>query len=772
MTALLAMLALGQNLPIDQWQPFENGFAAARQDSQLGPVIHVHPRGADQPTGAVETITLNQASARPVVFSSFSRSQSVSLPTDDGYSIYIDTTYSDGTYLYGTTSDFGAGTHDWQKRQVMVWPQKPIRSVSIYLLLRGHSGEAWFAKPTFRELNSGEGFDGQALKPPTLALHHRSGWFIRPFQVGGLPDTLVPLAQADRLGVKSTATGANSENSVSIATTQRSGLPATVYFCVRCNLDHPRWWPTMRRSEPVAAYESAAYHAVNAGAIGQMSLYPYAAVTNDKRGLMIAVPPSQGPAVYRLFYDSDSKLLCAAFDFYVTSKPAVARVYESACDPGWGLRDAVERYAHRYPEVAVKRVRKEGIWIPFTDPSTIPHPDDFGFAFHEGDNSVSRDAKLGIASFRYSEPMTWWMAMDPAIPRTYEKAIEVAKADLQSSATENKANAQSLFNSGTMDENGNFNVQFENEPWTNGAVWVLNPNPTLVGGGVMLGKTTKANVVYGRADADRRYGPGSQLSGEYLDSLESRADTRDYSPASLAASPYPPSFAPDSHRPFIPEWFSTFELTKYMSDDLHRRGKLLFANTIAWSKQCLVPPVDLGGTETNWQDNGKYVPEPDDIMCYRRALSLTKPYLLLMNSDFSTWTHAWTEKYFQRAMAYGIFPSFFSANAATRVYWENPALYERDRSLFKRYIPVIRRLDAAGWEPVTRARTSDPRCYVERFGRHFWTVFNPTSAPIQTRFQMSAPGHGLRDALTGERLPLDGALTVGPEQCRVLVLGP
>src|SRR5207249_3573976 len=53
-----------------------------------------------------------------------------------------------------------------------------------------------------------------------------------------------------------------------------------------------------------------------------------------------------------------------------------------------------------------------------------------------------------------------------------------------------------------------------------------------------------------------------------------------------------------------------------------------------------------------------------------------------------------------------------------------PALYNRDRPLFVKYLPVIQRLSAAGWEPITYAGSSNPAVYVERFGSQYLTVLN------------------------------------------------
>jgi len=75
------------------------------------------------------------------------------------------------------------------------------------------------------------------------------------------------------------------------------------------------------------------------------------------------------------------------------------------------------------------------------------------------------------------------------------------------------------------------------------------------------------------------------------------------------------------------------------------------------------------------------------------------------------------EKYFLRCLFYGIFPSMFSVNAAESPYWENPAWYDRDRAHFRRYLPLIKRVAEAGWNPITQATVDNPDIFVERLER-------------------------------------------------------
>jgi hypothetical protein len=75
-----------------------------------------------------------------------------------------------------------------------------------------------------------------------------------------------------------------------------------------------------------------------------------------------------------------------------------------------------------------------------------------------------------------------------------------------------------------------------------------------------------------------------------------------------------------------------------------------------------------------------------------------------------------------------MFPGYFSADASTGHYFTRPELYNRDRPLFKKYIPLCKRVAEAGWEPVTGALSDNASVIVERFGTQprpcYLTVYN------------------------------------------------
>jgi hypothetical protein len=192
----------------------------------------------------------------------------------------------------------------------------------------------------------------------------------------------------------------------------------------------------------------------------------------------------------------------------------------------------------------------------------------------------------------------------------------------------------------------------------------------------------------------------------------------------FAGADTPLTFAPDSHRPAIYRGLIAFEYVRGIARDIHGLNKLMMANGTPGGLCWLAPNLDVMGTETDWNPGGQWRPMSAEELLYRRALCRGKPYCFLMNTEFTKLPHERVEKYMQRCLAYGMFPGFFSANAATGHYFERPELYERDRVLFKKYVPLCKLVAEAGWEPVTRASASGGIIQVERFGKNYLTVFN------------------------------------------------
>jgi hypothetical protein len=220
------------------------------------------------------------------------------------------------------------------------------------------------------------------------------------------------------------------------------------------------------------------------------------------------------------------------------------------------------------------------------------------------------------------------------------------------------------------------------------------------------------------------------LDGVYLDSLEMSSAELNYRREHFRTASVPLVFDREG-RPCQLMIFNTWTFERDIAAQMHASGKLMFANAVLWQFAFPAPLLDVLGTEVNWQPHGEYLPDSDAVMNFRRALCRQKPYCLLMNTDYAKLTPALVERYFQRCLFYGIWPGFFDQEAASKdPYWTSAKKwYDRDRPLFRKYIPLLRRLTAAGWQPLTYASCDNSKILVERFspdpgGAVFLTLLN------------------------------------------------
>ncbi|MGD9495520.1 MAG: hypothetical protein AB7Y46_04320, partial [Armatimonadota bacterium] len=805
--------------------------------------------------GVLFEVELNQQRPAPVVASAWSRAEGVDGTPASGYSLWLDIEFADGSNLWGQNAPFDCGTHDWQQRTVPLVASKPIRTVLLYGLFRGKTGTVWFDDFSLVQLELGVGatsFNGVAVtaRRPELAagesitlatedglrLHldaatgalraadgAPSGFFWRdvaarsdfrqprgPIRREG-SDALLR-ARDDELGLELEARLSPRADHIAVTGTVRDltgeDRAISLYLALPFDAVGGRWYDdqrTARAIEPDTTYEYV--HAAGAGPRGMASAWPLACVTTDASGLAVAVPLDQ-PRLAELAYDSASGELYAALHLglsaaterFPSEAPFALAIY--AVDPTWGFRDALRRYYALYPHCFAKRNQREGIWMPFTDVSTVQGWEDFGFAFHEGNNNVAFDDEAGIASYVYCEPVSHWMAMPPEMPRTREAALGL----LHEHAAQGNLDALAAFSCALHDAQGEMMVACIDAPWCDGALFTLNPSPHLFadqpdalsqarvvserlwrafeqagqlsnwngydlgfsfvpdagrgGSGaircsadgpgqrhgaaqtvvlnqaqatdliisgwsraenldgdpgqewclyvdltyddnsnlwgqravfdadtegwqkaettITVSRPVRSAAVYAllRGEAtgtvyfddlflaevgsDRNLlrNPGfeptrpGELDGIYIDSSEMAATAPNFRREHWRYSTIPLTFTPEGSVCQL-EIFNSVEFARSLAEPLHERGKTLFANSTPSRFPWLAAWLDVMGIETNWAPGGRYTPNPDAVMNYRRGICYQRPYLLLLNTVYDDFPPEWVELYFKRSVAYG-----------------------------------------------------------------------------------------------------------------------
>ncbi len=305
------------------WAAYGKGFE--RQENSF---VCDNGAQAKAQRGVTQTVTLDQTRPEPIVAVCESKARGVSGTADSDYSLYLDLIYADNTPLWGQTAAFSTGTHDWQRRRVVVLPEKPVKQVSFHMLLRGHAGKAWFRNPELHVVRTPAGaclFDGLPVMPRGPA---REGFQLRDVAAGSDFLRIERVGLGLRLDVKSEPHPAWEGKTLDVTLTDSSGKDraVTLLYAVPVAAAGLRWLDDPRRStavEPLREYVSATQF--HAGANGRLSRYPLGAVAGQRQGTAIGVD-GQWPAFCRIGYNSGSGELYLAYDLALTAEKPAATV--------------------------------------------------------------------------------------------------------------------------------------------------------------------------------------------------------------------------------------------------------------------------------------------------------------------------------------------------------------------------------------------------------------------------------------------------------------
>jgi hypothetical protein len=578
--------------------------------------------------------------------------------------------------------------------------------------------------------------------------------------------------QATGLGLELAATFTEQPDAIFcegiLRDTSGSDRAVVLSFALPLDATNWQWWDNLRVARRVDPKTATFYAAtIRYGTRGEHSLYPFCALNTDDAGIALGIPLDL-PVIHRFVYDAAQKQLRVEWDLGLSpdggtrdkghgtgqrqTSTAIFRFAIYALDePKWGMRAAADKFYRLFPESFRVRVKRFGIWMPFTDIAQIADFEDFGFAYHEGAQNPDFNRKHGIYNFRYEEPWSAWFYLPPDAPT--DMTLEQLFAYPQK--REQHPNLAEIVKAcGVQDEQGRFSLRAQKtDPvhWAGGQTlynFLVNADPDIGRG---EGRETRDGVTKA-AVMDKTLQTvltDARLDGIYFDGfgewvMPNENHRRDH----WRVADFPLTFGWRTKRPTQLAAFGIYEYLAYAAEQLHAAGKLVMANGFGYGFPFHAHWVDVGGNEIRWTR------QRDDFAFfdYRRVLAYRKPFLPLNNEFFDReFTGEIAEEYFRWALFYGFLPSCFAPGAgAFGNYWNTPEFHNRDRHLFRRYVPLIVRLCEAGWEPVTHAWSDNERVLVERFGRwsdgnlHF-TIHNASDQLQNAIIAIDAAELGLKE---------------------------
>ncbi|MCC6446331.1 MAG: hypothetical protein IT210_23115 [Armatimonadetes bacterium] len=518
-----------------------------------------------------------------------------------------------------------------------------------------------------------------------------------------------------------------------------------------------QWHDDLERSREIAPEDEyiASAESMTAGANGLNSRYPFASVTGPGAGLGIGVPMDR-PRVCRMFYNSDTGQFVIAFDLALL--PEVKRWPSSASvdfslflhDPAWGFRACAEKYYRIHPQFFAKRAQKDGGWVCWGNVADVSDVEELGYAYHWGPASaaaVEWDNDHGLYSFPYVEATNMHQTMEEFQSATGEDVVNRLKwvADPERNEPLPKwqydhpyseflgdrdaalrQTAQVYLNSLLYDSQGKIYGEATKTEFNLLIAKYIpcNANPALPGG---LGEYF-LNIWLPRAQQAME-AAGGRVDGIAQDNYHVGDTVLDYRREHFPYAASPLTFETGTARPVILKNFTTYEFTSAF----RRRhpGKLTIANTCSAQFPFTFSLLDIHGYEWNIES----------LSPFARTMAYHKPVCTLPVQE----AHK-DEKWVKAHIRYGFFPGGY-ANYRTLL----------NREAMKKYVPVIRQLSEAGWEPVTDARSSDPDITLERFGKDCFTIYNRSAQAKTARIAFEKRSLSrAADMITGGSYPARG----------------
>jgi hypothetical protein len=487
---------------------------------------------------------------------------------------------------------------------------------------------------------------------------------------------------------------------------------------------------------------------------------------SNEWGIASAIPP-----ISPVFYDTHFKDGEFGLFYYVGITPVTRefpnKVKLSALfypvNHKWGFRDALSQYYRSFPDFYKVRNKKVGMWVFRMNPMATPYPEDLvfyeaggeeweevipfkGAEYYENDkgygwssawtvkewaekNSVLEAVGKGLQVFPYVIVGQRQIFLLPGsdLITDYNEAMELFE-QWQIKPTipfQNPENANSfrsvselksiIRNSGLYNEQGEYVIR--PRLYTgNTLTFPLNPSPYLFSDtGEMTIAKYALNFYISRFLLELPI-----IAGIYMDSMGSWGNYLNYRREHFKYAHNPLSVDKEG-KVVIPNVISHYEFLEILSNQLHDRDKLLFANGIHTagadaerdggldyaaglrntSRFFLGALCDIAGSESG-------VGTARNRLEVQRVMMGPKPYASLSRMDEDL-DNEGLERYFKRFAALGMFPGL------------RPNFYETDRfrpaidKFHEIYLPALKEMHQRGWEPVTGVKGTRG-LIIERFG--------------------------------------------------------
>lgn len=457
----------------------------------------------------------------------------------------------------------------------------------------------------------------------------------------------------------------------------------SLHHALPLGADGWRWWDDLDQTSVIAEDTNRLYANWRHLAGGHLySPYPMGCVTRaaPAQGVALLSPLTQ-PLLTRYAFQQEEGLT-AGFDLglapalgqrAVTVRVAIARV-----EAAWGMRSAVAQHYRLFPDDHGPGAEAHGAWFAAANLEALPDPARFGLMFDE-DAVTHLHWSRGHKLMPLAALQPWGLHRDPP---PLVRARRVPGDDMPpGGAVVGRDGAPVRW---ALPDSGTF------EPWST--------SPALAGEGPIA----RINpFLVGRLQGE----DGQPLRGVLLADvgrISSGWQLDDFAPEHLRQSGVPLTCDRVSRRPSSYTALAHLDFMANLAERLHGRGQWLMADLPPDAPLPFVLPLldIVGGGEAGTSDEHLMWLR---AMAPRKPLTFLDPALLNATPPLEERREMW-----QRALEWAAFPG-------TAGYLSQRGL-EAEAAAFDLFVPLLRDLSAAGWEPVPYAVLNDAAVHLERYG--------------------------------------------------------
>ena len=654
-------------------------------------------------------------------------------------------------------------TAPWHRRFFGFRTAPGVTAVRITVLFAGGSGSGWIDDLELRRLFA------RSWTPV------RGTGTVTSTRTGAQQNAPVS-GQPLRLSASYTRAANHIRIDGSIERTQSGTSAHQVAFTLPVDARGWRWADDPRSARTITA---GRYTRVTTRTLQSTSRYPLAVIgPRTGRSLGMAMDLAD-PRIARLEYDTAAGLRIV-FDLGVSSAAtnlgprATFSVIVFTADAAWSFRAAVKKYYAILPGAFVRRTEpaREGAWF-FRARIDLIGDDARAYGLGWNVSALGKAPKQswdtwglellpwaneqGLYAGAYTHLWAHYdlRPADGSIP-SYDAAMTHLRAEAALTGTSDaivrrREEAQAALRSTSRDNNGRLLYERFAEFL---AYW---QNDEDLGPGDWTRATTKHQI---QRALDEAKGIGADLDLIHMDSTSGSkrwGAADDYARSHWAAATMPLTFSYESGMVVQRGVLTMVPRIQQLSDDLHRQGRLLTANSNAGEGGPAgyfgTDAIDAFGIEGGLHTKARSYEDTtvDQFAMLKRTIANQR---LVSTFDYDLDDSLMTPAETRLRLQHNLFYGFHAMGPVNDV-----LLGDDRRAIFLRHAPLIRELTMAGWEPVTYARSSDPVVWLERFGRAAdddlsFTLRNESavSRDVTITIQLNAMGGTTTRATARERL--------------------